>query len=91
MLLCFIVILIELCAFVDLLNTACTGILLNNEDGEDAESSYISIKIVLPLLMFGNKNEMWDRTGISEVLPNLRNVFICTTSVTLVCCSQLYG
>jgi len=40
--------------------------------------------------MFGNKNEMCDRTGISKVLPNLRNIFTCTTSVTLVCYSQLY-
>jgi len=40
-LLCFIVILIKLCVFVDMLNMAYTGILLNNEDGEDAESSYI--------------------------------------------------
>jgi hypothetical protein len=70
---------------------ACTGILLNNEDGEDAESSYMSIKIIFLLLMFGNKNEMCDRTGISKVLPNLRNVSTCTTSVTLVCCSQLHG
>jgi hypothetical protein len=90
MLLCFIVILLTPCAFVDLLNKACIVILLNNEDGEDAESSYISIKIVSLLLLFGNKNEMFDRTGVSKVLPNLRNVFICTTSVALVC-SHLYG
>jgi hypothetical protein len=70
---------------------ACRGIFLNNEDSEDAESSYISIKIEILLFLFGNKNEMFKRTGISKVLPNLRNVFICTTSVTLVCCSQLYG
>jgi hypothetical protein len=70
---------------------ACRGIFLNNEDGKDAESSYISIKIVLLLLLFGNINEMFKRTGISKVLQNLRNVFVCTTSVTLVCCSQLYG
>jgi len=46
---------------------ACTGIFLNNEDGEDAESSYISIKIVLLLLLFGNKNEMFKKTGISKI------------------------
>jgi hypothetical protein len=65
---------IILCAFVDLLNTACIGIFLNNEDGEDAKSFYIFKKIVL--LLFGNKNEMFNRTGISKVLPNLRNVYM---------------
>ena len=66
------------------------GILLSNEDSEDAQSSYVSIKIVLLHLMFSNKNEMCDRMGISKVLPNLRNVSTCTPSVTRVLFSTIW-